>query len=199
MIMKNSKFLVFSKLAMMLLILGSYSCTNGGLINTKGIAEDKNADNMSTREDKKNAQFLVNAAEISRNEIRYGQMGKDKGSQTHIKVLGTMVKSDHEILLAEVTALAKVKNVALPTAQTVRGVRTYERLNQVMGIDFGKEYSKVLIAEHREAIKIFEETSQTSEDADVRSWASKSLPLLRSHLKQSLECEQECLKLLSDK
>ena len=197
--MKNSRFLVFSKLAIMLLILGNYSCTNGGLINTKGIAEDKNADNMSTREDKRNAQFLVNAAEISRNEIRYGQMGNDKGSHTHIKVLGTMVKSDHEILLAEVTSLAKLKNVALPTAQTANGVRAYERLNQVMGVDFGIEYSKVLIAEHREAIKIFEETSQTSEDKDIRSWASNSLPMLRAHLKQSLECEQECLKLLSDK
>lgn len=47
--------------------------------------------------------------------------------------------------------------------------------------DFEEAYGEVTVASHKEAVTLFDEVADDNKDADVRTFAAKMLPKLRSH------------------
>lgn len=193
--MKNYKTKVLSATLIIVTIIGTSSCMNTKTEDTKEVAEDKNEQKFDNNDNEKNAQFLVDAAQISREQISLGQLAQQKGNMSHVKELGKMMEDEHNKSLADVTALAQTKNISLPTSQTDSGQDAYEKLNKKSGNDFGKEYSSMMVNKHEVAIELFEEASTESTDADIRTWATETLPALRKHLDQSIICQKKCEKM----
>ena len=55
-------------------IIGTSSCMNNKPEDTKEVAEEKNEQIFDNNNNEKDAQFLVNAAEINHEEISLGQL-----------------------------------------------------------------------------------------------------------------------------
>lgn len=176
-------------------IIGTTSCKDNQAVDTKEVAEEKNEQKFETRNSEKDAQFLVDAAAINREEISLGQLAQKNGSSKHVKELGKMMEDEHTKSLAELTALAKTKNISLPTSQTEDGQDAYKKLSEKTGNDFGKAYSNMMVSGHKDAISLFENASNECKDADIKAWATSSLPGLRTHLDQSVTCQKECEKM----
>lgn len=193
--MKNykSKFLLAT--LFMVAMMGFQSCDNNKTEDTKEVAEDHNDAKFENNKNEKDAQFLVDAAAIHRQEISLGKLAQQKGINSHVKELGKMMEEDHTKSLAQLTAMAKTKNISLPTAQTENGVDAYNKLNQKSGNDFGKEFSDMMVDGHKDAIALFEKASTDCTDLDIKSWAASTLPTLRTHLDHSLVCQKECSKM----
>ena len=193
--MKNykSKFLLAT--LFMVAMMGLQSCANNKPEDTKDVAEDHNDAKFENNKNEKDAQFLVDAAAIHRQEISLGKLAQQKGTNSHVKELGKMMEDDHTKSLAELTAMAKTKNISLPTAQTENGIDAYNKLNQKSGNDFGKEFSDMMVDGHKDAIVLFEKASTDCTDLDIKSWAAATLPTLRTHLDHSLVCQKECSKM----
>ncbi|PYX62544.1 MAG: DUF305 domain-containing protein, partial [Acidobacteria bacterium] len=49
--------------------------------------------------------------------------------------------------------------------------------------DFDKEFKTMAVKDHKKDIKEFERLSKSAEDADLKSWATKTLPTLQEHLR----------------
>lgn len=190
--MKNIKSRVLQVTLIIGVIIGTSSCMNNKPEETKVVAEEKNEqkfDNISTEKD---AQFLVNTAVISREQISMGQLAQQKGNTSHVKELGKMMEDEHTKSLAALTALALTKNISLPASQTENGKDAYKKLTEKSGNDFGKEYSNLMVFDHKDAIVMFEKASTDCTDPDIRAWALATLPILRKHLDHSLLCQKQC-------
>lgn len=177
------------------IILGISSCMNNKPEDTKEVAEDINEKVFDNKNNEKDSQFLVDAAEINREEISLGKLAQKKGNSSQIIELGKMMEDEHTKSLADLTALAQTKNISLPTSQTENGKLAYNKLNEKSGNDFGKEYSSLMVNGHKDAIALFEKASTDCTDSDIRAWAASLLPALRTHLDQSLMCQEQYEKM----
>lgn len=193
--MKHYKSLVLQVTCIIATTIGIAACTNNKPEDTKEVAEHKNEQKFSNNPNEKDAQFLVDAAVINLKEISLGQLAQQKGGTKHVTALGKMMETEHTKMLADLTALAKSKNISLPTAQTQNGQDAYIKLNKKSEIDFGKEYSDLMVKGHKDAIALFEKASTDCTDSDIRTWATATLPALRTHLDQALMCKELCEKM----
>jgi putative membrane protein len=193
--MKNFKTVFIQATLIIAIIIGITSCGNNNSKDTKDVAEDHNDAKFDKNDNEKDAQFLVNAAEISIEEISLGQLAQQKGSANHVKELGKMMEESHTKSLAELTALAKTKSISLPTSKTDNVKEAYKNLNEKSGNDFGKEYSSMIVNGHKKAIELFEKASTDCTDPDIKAWAAATLPILRTHLDQAMICQKQCEKI----
>lgn len=159
--------------------------------DSKTVAEEQNDAKFDTYKQEKDAQFLVNAAEITLEEIQLGQLAQQKGKTKHIKDLGVMMTDAHNKSLIDLTALAKNKTVSIPTALTDNARDAHKELNNKSGADFEKAYADLMVSRHKDAIAVFEKASTDCEDTDIKNWASATLPVLRKHLDHSMDCQKK--------
>lgn len=154
------------------------------------VAEEMNEPNDdATRE--KDEEFLMKAAEINHEDIQLGQLAQQKGTHPDVKALGKMMEDAHTKALADVTALASRKGIAVPTSPTKDVQDLYQNMSQKEGTDFDKDFCDKMVQGHKRAINLFENRAEESKDPDIRTWASSALPDLRNHLSQSEACEEK--------
>lgn len=192
--MKNQHTVFLQAALIFVVLLGAVSCVSKKTDDTKEEAEEHNEAKFNDSNNEKDAQFLVNAAEINREEISLGKLAQENGKTAHVKELGKMMEVEHTKSLKDLTALAKTKNVTLPESQTNKGEDDYKKLNNESGSTFDLAYADMMVSGHKDAIAMFEKAAKECTDSDIRSWAEATLPLLRMHLDHSLTCQKECKK-----
>jgi len=57
-----------------------------------------------------------------------------------------------------------------------------ERLSKLKGADFDHEYVTAMVADHEKDVAAFENAVKGGVDADVKAFAAKTLPTLKTHL-----------------
>jgi len=172
------------------------SCSNTGQPDdTKEVAEDKNDEQFDNNKQEKDAQFLVNAAEINLEEIQLGQLAQQKGTTAHIKELGKMMEDAHTKSLSDLAVLAQGKMITIPNAPTESAQDVYKNLNEKTGSDFDQAFSDRMVDGHKDAINVFEKASSNCSDPDIKNWATAALPALRTHLDHSIESQKKSEKM----
>jgi putative membrane protein len=187
----KSPILHFSLLAV--LTGGMVSCgnNNGARTNddTKEVAEDKNDAKFDSAKVEKDAQFLVNAAEINLEEIKLGQLAQQRGMSADIKSLGQMMVEGHTKALSDLKSLAQSKTISVPDSATKDATDAYDKLQKEKGKDFDRKYCDMMVDGHKNAIDKFEKAASDANDPQIKQWASSMLPDLRKHLDQAMTCQ----------
>lgn len=109
--MKNYKSKLLQSTFAISAIFGALSYVNNKPEDSKKVAEEKNEQKVIRKNNEKEAQFLINAAEISFEEITLRQLTQQKGNNSFVKGLGKMMTDEHTKSLANLTALSKTKNI----------------------------------------------------------------------------------------
>lgn len=159
--------------------------------DTKTIAQDKNDDKFDNPDRAKDADFLVDAAEVNMEEIRLGQLAQQMGTTSYVKDLGKKMEDAHTGFLGDLKQLAKSKNITLPSAPTDNAQADYSDLSSKSGNNFDKAYTDLMVSKHNDAIELFERASSECTDIDIKNWASISLPELRAHLNHSENSQEQ--------
>jgi putative membrane protein len=170
-----------------------HSCSSSNASDPKEIAENQNEERFDDRKSEKDAEFLVDAAEINLEEIKLGELAQKRGSTDHVKALGKMMVDEHTAAQNELKKLAASKSITIPVVLTENGLDAFDDLNEeTVGKDFDEEYASMMVKGHKGAIREFENASSNAEDGDIRNWASSMLPALRIHLEHSEACKEKC-------
>lgn len=159
--------------------------------DSKEVAEERNDENFEDDELEKDAQFLVNAAEINMEEIQLGKLAQQKGTTADVKELAKTMEDSHRKLQGELSTLAESKGIAIPSSPTEDARDAFTDLSKKDGDDFDKAYANRMVSSHNDAVSTFEEASEDSNDEDIKQWAAATLPVLRQHLDQSIECQKD--------
>jgi putative membrane protein len=122
----------------------------------------------------KDVNFIQKAAGGGAQEVANGQMAEKQAKSAEVKSIAARIVADHTRLNKELTALANRKGVTFNTG----GVKA-----QNLGTgDFDRMYLKLLEEVHRADIADFERAAKSSDDSELKAWASKALPTLKQHL-----------------
>ena len=119
--MKHSEFCKsFITAGTIILVVALYlsSCTMQ-TEESKKIAENRNKEALETRAEEKDAQFLVEVAEINLEEIQLGQLAQSKSTKKEVKDLAKMMEDGHSKSLDQLKELATKKH--LDHAMTCQG------------------------------------------------------------------------------
>jgi putative membrane protein len=127
--------------------------------------------------------FMENTAKVSRHEVHMGELGLANGSSTGVKGFSQRLVNDHKRLNEELDTLAKQKAVTLPPEDPSKGVSL--PLSQKTGTDFDITFAREMVEGHQQAIAAFEREVKSGSDPEVKSWAEKSLPILKAHLTEA--------------
>jgi putative membrane protein len=193
---KNLSKVIIDGMLIAGIIVGVYSCGNSQKPeDTKEVAEEHNEAKFDEKKTENDAQFLVNAAEISLMEIQLGQLASTNAMMDEVKQMGKMMESDHTKSLNELKDLATKKSITIPTTLTDDGQSSYKKISDKSGKDFDKEYCDMMVDGHKDAIDKFEKASNDASDPDIRQWASATLPALRTHLDHAIKCQVDCKKM----
>src|SRR5262249_25082722 len=84
--------------------------------------------------------FLKNSDEGGQAEIDLATIADSNASNSQVKDLARMIKSDHEAANAELNTLAGQKNVHLPSAPNAAHKAMAGRLEKLKGAEFDKAY-----------------------------------------------------------
>jgi putative membrane protein len=171
---------------------GMASCNNSSKPeDTKEMAEESNEAKLEDRKSEKDAQFLVEAAEINLKEIQLGQLAQSKSKTADVIALGKMMEDEHTQAFNDLKTLADKKQITIPQSLTEKGMDAHKKLSEKSGHDFDKEYCDMMVKGHKDAIDKFEKAAKDCEDADIKSMAASMLPSLHTHLDHSQKCEEK--------
>ena len=162
--------------------------------DTKVVAEEHNDAKFENKNDEKDAQFLVKAAEINLEEIELGKLVQQTSKMPRVIELAAMMEKQHTQAMGELTNLAAKKTITIPTSLTQSGKDAYNKLNTKTGKDFNKQYCEMMVNGHKDAITMFDKASTESIDKDIKAWAIAMLPVLRTHLDHAITCQEKCEK-----
>jgi len=169
------------------------SCTNNQKKeDTKAVAEEHNDAKFIDNKLEKDAQFLVNAAEINLEQIKLGKLAQQIGRTAYVKDLGIKMDVAHTKLQSDLSELAKSKMISIPTTATDNANDAYKKLNEKSGKDFDQAYADMMVNSHKEAVSVFEKASVNSTNDDIKNWATVSLPDLRANLDKAIDCQKKC-------
>jgi putative membrane protein len=137
-----------------------------------------------TNEDK---DFVAKAGMGGLAEVQMGNLALQKATNADVKAFAQRMVTDHGMANDELAQLATAKGLVLPTAVTGEHKDAYDHLNGLSGADFDKAYMKHMVEDHDKTVADFDKASTSATDADLKSWAGKTLPTLQDHLRQAKE------------
>lgn len=133
---------------------------------------------------KKDQEFLTQAAAGGLYEVEAGKLAQGKASSNRVKSFGSMLVKDHEVVNDELKALARSKEVSLPTAIPADKQLRLDEL--VIAKNFDRKFvQEVGLDDHTTDISLFEKASKDADDSAVKAFARKNLPMLKAHRKQA--------------
>ena len=147
----------------------------------RGTAKESNNPKLARADEK----FMKDAAAGGMAEVQMGQLAEQHAASDGVKQFGKRMAADHAKANDELKQLASQKGVQLPSALDRGHQRLYDRLSKLNGADFDREYMKEMVKDHDKDVKAFQKEADSGKDADVKAWASKTLPTLKEHQDQA--------------
>ena len=133
-------------------------------------------------ESKNSSSFTTNAAQGGMAEVQLGNLALAKAQSAEVKQFAERMVADHTKANDDLKEVAAKKSVALPTEISDEQKSTLDKLSKLSGADFDKAYVKAMVEDHEKDVKEFQTQSQTGTDADVKAFATNTLPTLKAHL-----------------
>jgi len=132
--------------------------------------------------DSRDQEFLKKAATVNMMEMELGKAAQRLSQNEAIRKHAESIVRDHSASQKELEALAEKKGFSLPTQLPEADRSALARLEEKQGEAFDKAFLDFSQKGHQNTIALFERALSRSQDADVKAWAEKTLPVLRQHL-----------------
>lgn len=133
--------------------------------------------------------FLIVASIGNLQEASAGQLAIQMAKRPEVKSFGQMMVKDHGMGEQELLALAKRRRIDLPAAAT-GGIQPDPMLKNA-GANFDKMYVHTMVAAHNNTVQTFQNYATTGKDPEVKAWAQKMLPTLKTHLEHIKAIEEQ--------
>ncbi len=72
--------------------------------------------------------------------------------------------------------------MTLPTDMDAKDQAEYIKLQRLSGAAFDREYVKDMVRDHEEDVKEFQKEANNGQNEQIKSFASRTLPVLQEHL-----------------
>jgi putative membrane protein len=138
---------------------------------------------------------VIQAIEMNNAVIALAKVASGKTQNEKVRAFADIVIKDHTTALARLRSIPSI--TMTDTRPSARHQATVNRLSQISGIEFDREYMRVMVSEHQDAVKFFEQQSKA--DSSVAATGNASLAKVSQELTQKVrEHLQEAQNILKD-
>jgi putative membrane protein len=149
---------------------------------TKDTTKSDTSKGLATVPDDDDAKFAVKAAAAGMTEVDLSKVALKQSTNAKIKDFANMMITDHTAAGDKLAALAKTKNITLPSAPDSSQTKAINNISKKTGADFDKAYVDQMVSDHKDAVSLFTNESKNAKDADIKAFATNTLPTLQKHL-----------------
>ena len=133
--------------------------------------------------------FLQTAGSNGQAEVALATVAQEKATNARVKAYAGRLHQDHQQANKELMGIASRKSVKIPEPSAAKKA-TSDKLAKLTGAAFDKAYISQMVTDHRQGIASFTKAS-SSTDADVKAFATKTLPTLKAHLAEAEQIQKE--------
>ena len=188
-----TKSLLFSIMMLYTILIGVAifslgACNDSQAVDSKKLAEEMNepkSDPTKERDEK----FMVQAVEINQEQIMLAKLAQQRSGSEEVKTFARMVEDSHRNGNSALSSLAIRKTIAIPGTTTQKVMDEYNKLNESSVTDFDREYCRMVVDSHKEAVNTFESYTNGKCDPDIQAWAMTMLQEMRDHLSKAMEMD----------
>lgn len=170
-----------------------WSCNNSGETSTTSDTSSTTmgADTMNTANNnmvnatplsKDDSTFVMKAAIGGLMEVQAGQVAQQNAQNQRVKDFGNMMVTDHSKANDELKSYAAGHGITLPTSLPADKQKQVDAMKNMKGSAFDKHYMTMMLDDHKEDVAEFKKQSTGANDAQLKTWAGNTLPVLQKHL-----------------
>ncbi|CAO3927897.1 DUF4142 domain-containing protein [Achromobacter mucicolens] len=136
--------------------------------------------------DASDARFLQAASGSGIFEVQAAELASKRAKDAQVRAFAAKMLEQHTAVNKEIHELAAAKNISLPDQPAEPDRATLHELGEKTGAEFDQVYiKKAAVDAHATANRLFETAAKESEDAQVRDFATRTLPMLSDHYAMS--------------
>lgn len=139
-------------------------------------------DSASNRSATVDQTFVTKAAVGGMTEVELGKLAQQNGTAAPVKDFGSQMVADHTKANDELAQLAKSKGLNVPPAPDAMHQKVIDKFSKMNGAGFDRAYMAQMVTDHKQTIALLEKASKSAKDPDLKAFATKTLPTVRSHL-----------------
>jgi len=129
--------------------------------------------------------FVEDASAKGVAEVEAGKLAQEKGTAADVKAFGAMMVKDHTATNEKLKAIAEQKKLEVSTDAELLDKAKAMILDLRSAKSFDQAYANNQVKAHEATIEIFEDEIKNGDDAQLKAFASETLPKLKAHLKQA--------------
>jgi putative membrane protein len=134
--------------------------------------------------------FVVKASRINMEEVQLGELAEKKSNNPEVRSFAERIVRDHSQSNTRLQELATQKGAAVPTEMSRKEDATIQHLESLSGAAFDKAFAEHMVKGHKHAIKEYKSAAKDMSDADLRTLAETTLPVLEEHLSIAEQLEK---------
>lgn len=167
-------------------ILGIFLVACAGEANAQ-MTNDNSRGTLSEKDFK----FVKAAAQGGQAEVILGQIAEQNAQDPSVRDFGLKMASDHQAADQELSRIISQKSASVSDESGMMDAHMIKHLQNLKGADFDTAYIKHMVRDHKQTIREFQKEADNGDDADLRNFASKTLPTLQEHLRQAQDVESK--------
>ncbi len=148
-----------------------HMATSGQTQNQKLSEKDKN--------------FAKEAAMGGMAEVELGKLAEQNAQDNDVKQFGAKMVQDHSAANQKLMPILAEKDITAPQQLDEKHRKTLDKLSKMRGAEFDRAYMHDMVQDHESDVKKFRQEAEHGKDADLKSFAQNTLPVLEQHLKMA--------------
>jgi putative membrane protein len=149
---------------------------------------EKKIDAKVSRADQK---FVREAIEAGVMEVELARIAAQRATHEHVKAFARQIQEDHGKSNAELKTIADTKGIELRQSFQGKHKRTLHRFSKLAGVEFDLQYIRLMIEDHKQELQEFQREADNGKDPDIKTFASKQIPILRKHLEMAQAADRQ--------
>jgi putative membrane protein len=156
---------------------GTQNANSGSAQNHNASNANHGAGTMTS-----DTKFAMEAAMGGMAEVEMGRLAAQKGASDEVRQFGQRMVDDHTKANEDLMQVASGKGMTLPTALDAKHQAEMQKMSALSGDAFDRAYVKSMVKDHKKDVGEFQKESARGTDADIKSFATRTLPTLQEHL-----------------
>lgn len=132
------------------------------------------------------SKFMMTAAQGGMAEVEMARVALERGSSDAVKQYAQKMIDDHTANNQELMQLASAKGVTLPAGPDAKHRAMMQKMSRLSGAEFDHQYvMNSGVKDHEKMLKLLQDEARKGRDAEVKAFASKTIPAVEMHLKMA--------------
>ena len=115
-------------------------------------------------------------------EVNLGKIAAQKSANPSVQQFAQRMVTDHGKAGDQLKGVVTKNGATLPEQLSATQQKEIDRLNNLSGDEFDKEYVTLMVRDHKKALKEFQHAAKTVENPDLKQFAETTAPTVQEHL-----------------